>query len=1829
MRARNPSWLSATLLLIAALIWSGGMASAAEPGARRLITTPNSDYPGFDYKTVKEVSLEDCSAQCLADGKCQALTYNTKAKWCFLKSGVGTLTQAANATAAKVFVTPPMPDIEAAPALPFVAPETLASAEAYAKLLRETPPSAYADPVLLKANLDRSVTAKDYRGSVNLAIQLVAFQPYDAGLWRNLSGYLADAAVVDSIRRGQLNADSISAALTAYQIAPSREERAEALGLLAQGYERTEDYRKTLEAYKAALAQAPLAYLEAAYDTALSKYGFRVVDYTVDADSSSPRICLQFSDAIGPTSASYDSFVLLNDKPAEGVSVSEKQLCVDGAKHGLRYAVTVRSGLPSIYSEILEKPVTISAYVRDRQPSLRFTGRNFVLPRTGRLAIPVVSVNVDEAELDLYRIDARGLGPIVRGRDFLSQLSGYDADNLAEDRGEKIWSGSVGVERKLNEEVTTSIALAETLPKTEPGLYVMMARPKGERIENWNAQATQWFIISDLGLTALNGEASLDVFVRSLGSAKPIANSEVQLIARDNRILGTAKSDALGHASFDGGLLRGTGGAAPSFVTVSGDQGDYAFLDLTRTAFDFSDRGVGGRDAPGPVDVFLYTDRGIYRPGETVHLSALARDDQANAIAGLPLTIVVTRPDGVEFQRYVSADAKLGGRNIDIDIPDDSMRGSWRAAAYADPKGASLAEMRFLIDDFLPERIEFDLSSDLEVLPLDAPSEIKLAGRFLYGAPASELGLEGEAVYTPVRMLKAYPGYNFGLIDEQIQPYRAALEDLGTTDAEGKATISLQPGELPETTSLYEAQIAVRMREGGGRAVERRITIPVAPNGPRIGIKPLFDGDGLSEGDTATFDVISIAADGTRNAARGLKWELLKVENDYQWYQTGNGWNYDTVEYTERVADGTVDVGTGDPARVAGKIGWGKYRLEVTSPDATGPASSVDFTAGWYFAKSSSDTPDFLGIALDKERYRPGDIAKVKLTPRFAGTALVMVMGEKLIAMKSIDVGASGAEVEIPVTADWGYGTYVTAALYRPMETQASYLPGRAIGLAYAEKDASDRTLSVAIGSPDLSRPLSPLTVPLTLTGLAQGEEAYVTVAAVDLGILNLTRFQPPEPESWYFGQRKLGYDWRDVYGQLIDGSLGTPGQIRTGGGDEGDGGGLNGTPPAQAPVALFSGIVTVGADGKANVTFDVPQFDGTLRVMAVAWSAKSVGHASKDVIVRDPVVVTASMPRFLAPGDQSRIHLDIANAEGPAGDYELTAATTDGIAIAGLPKKVTLAAGQRLSVLLPLSARSVGVQEVELRLTHPAGLDIKRNLALGVRSGQPPAIERRTVALAPGQTLTVTPDLLADTIPGTGSVTVSITRSGALDIPGIVQALDRYPYGCAEQTTSRALPLLYLDEVAARAGMDADAEIKGRVQEAIFRVLANQSSEGSFGLWGPGGGDLWLDAYVSDFLTRSREQGYDVPGLPFDQALTNLQNVLSYQQNFSNGGYDVAYALYVLARNKKASVGDLRYYAESKLDSFTTPLAKAQIGAALALYGDRDRASRVLNAAFSTLLAQTKEDYARLDYGSRLRDGAALLTLAVESDSGSSFIPALTQMVARDQASRRYTSTQENSWMLLAARALAASAQSPELDVDGKRVSGDYVQRLTAKELATAPVKATNRADHAVDAILSYGGVPLVSKPAGGDGFSIERSYFSLSGEAMPSDGIAQGERIVVVLKIKQVNAWPAKILIADLLPAGFEIDNPALVASADLANFGWLPEISSYAHLEFRDDRFVASFTRDAGDNADITLAYVVRAVTPGTFVLPPAMVEDMYRPYLNARTAAGAIEVVGPRQ
>jgi len=468
--------------------------------------------------------------------------------------------------------------------------------------------------------------------------------------------------------------------------------------------------------------------------------------------------------------------------------------------------------------------------------------------------------------------------------------------------------------------------------------------------------------------------------------------------------------------------------------------------------------------------------------------------------------------------------------------------------------------------------------------------------------------------------------------------------------------------------------------------------------------------------------------------------------------------------------------------------------------------------------------------------------------------------------------------------------------------------------------------------------------------------------------------------------------------------------------------------------------------------------------------------------------------------------------------------------------------------------------------------------------------------------------------------------RAEGFDIPALLMSLDRYPYGCAEQTTSRALPLLYFNELSAVSGLPQKEEITKRVQDAIYRVLSYQSSSGSFGLWSPGYGDLWLDSYVTDFLTRAREQNFQVPDQAMIQALDNLQNQTGYDIDIKDRGDELAYALYVLARNKRAAISDLRYYADTRLQEFPTPLSKAHLAAALALYGDGQRSKAIFTeaAGMTEKAVLTKVSFNYADYyGSTLRDGAAILALAAESRPVPPILSGLTKTVSRELSTKRYTSTQEQTWTLLAARALQKGDDALKVDVNGASLTGGYMATIPGDQLLAQPVVLTNRSSAPITAAVTTVAAPKEAPPAGGEGFTIERTYYTLDGEEANVTEAQQNERYVVVLSVTEADSWPSQILITDLLPAGFEIDNPSLVDSAQLENFDWIGETEA-AHLEFRNDRFVAAIDRPADNNEEITLAYVVRAVTPGTYAHPAAQVEDMYRPEYSARTATGRMEV-----
>ena len=1320
--------------------------------------------------------------------------------------------------------------------------------------------------------------------------------------------------------------------------------------MLGRAFADRKQWRPALDVLRMSLDIRETADLRGQYERLRVDHGFRYLDYSVDSDAISPRACFQFSEGLPGRRTDFSPFVAVAgmDKPA--ISANDKQLCVEGLKHGERYVVTLRAGLPSVVRETLAKSAELTIFVRDRKPFARFTGKAYVLPRTGQRGIPVLSVNTAALDISVYRIGDRNLIETVLGYDFQRNLSKDEAERIGDERGAKVWSGELAVEQQLNTEVTTAFPVDQALKDIGPGVYAMIATPKGAIQNDYEQVATQWFIVSDLGLTAYSGQDGVDVFVHSLASAQPTAGTSVRLMARNNEVLATKTTDKNGVAHFEAGLARGEGGLSPAAVVVT-DKADYAFLSLKAPAFDLSDRGVGGRQIPDGLDAFVYTERGVYRSGESVAVTALLRDVRGVAAPSAPLTMVVVRPDGVEYRRAVVADQGLGGRSLVVPIVPSASTGTWRVRAYTDPKRPPVGETSFMVEDYVPDRIEFDLKSAAQAIPRSGPVQVSVDGRFLYGAPASNLDLSGAVTIGAAKERPGFAGYSFGLLDDEVTSVRQDLEDVPNTDAAGKATFPVTLDKIPQTSRPLEATITVSMSESGGRAVERTLTLPIAADTAMIGVKPAFSGRSLADGGNADFDVVMVGPDGKAMAKSGLKYELLRVDTTYQWYRQNGQWNYEPVKRTERVANGTVDVAGGKPARLSLPVKWGRYRLEVTEPNAA--ITSLSFDAGFY-AESSADTPDLLEIALDKTDYKSGEAMNLAVTATAAGHLTVNVFTDRLVASQTQEVKAGVAQVKLNVGKDWGTGAYVVATLRRPLDAPAQRMPGRAIGVQWFSIDRGGHTLALDMKLPDTIRPNSTLSVPVKLAGLAPGEDARVVVAAVDVGILNLTNYKPPAPDEYYLGQRRLTAEVRDLYGQLIDGMQGARGAIRSGGDMGAE---MTGAPPTQAPLALYSGIITVGADGVANVAFDIPAFAGSVRVMAVAWSKDKVGKASGDVIVRDNVVLTATLPRFLRTGDRGNVQLELDNVEGAAGDYNV-ALTADGPVKneATAVQVLKLAAKQRDKIAVPVSASGSGPSTIRVNVTGPNGFTLERAYALDVRPASQ-VLTRRTVRpLAPGETLTLSNDMFADFVPGTGRAGLSISISTSLDAATLLNALDRYPFGCSEQITSRAVAMLYINEMSAQARLAPDGEVDVRIKDAIARLLARQGSNGSFGLWSVGGDDAWLDAYVTDFLTRARERGFEIPASAYTLAIDRLRNyVAASPEPGKSGGRELAYALYVLARNGAAPVGDLRYIADVKLGDVVTPIGKAQIAAALGMLGDKARSDRVYLAALEQLSPQPK----------------------------------------------------------------------------------------------------------------------------------------------------------------------------------------------------------------------------------------------------------------------------------
>ncbi|MFZ5618847.1 MAG: alpha-2-macroglobulin family protein, partial [Pseudomonadota bacterium] len=1381
-------------------------------------------------------------------------------------------------------------------------------------------------------------------------------------------------------------------------------------------------------------------------------------------------------------------------------------------------------------------------------------------------------------------------------------------------------------------------ALGAALPNLAPGAYFVKLRdetPGGDKYRK--AQAWRWVMFTDLALTSYSSGEGIDIFVRSIASGKPLGGVRLDLIASNNDILARASTDGDGRARFEKAAVNGDYPLTPRMIMAYGREDDFAALDLNRAPLDLSDRNVDGRAAPSVLDAYVYLDRGIYRPGETAHISGLLRDS-AGLAADRSLTLKIYRPNSTEALKERIGKLALGGFSLDYEIPKSAARGQWRIAIEADGAGVVGGET-FSVEDFVPQRLEVKLDVD-EEKPMRANEtrSVAVEARYLYGAPAGALGVESEArLRLDPNPFPNLEGYRYGPAEGRFDERFLTLAN-ATTDADGKASVDLTIEGAPENYGApLRADLVVGVVEPGGRVVRESARVPVRPDDRYVGLKLGKDAWGFGENEPAEIDAVLVDWQG-RQAAGTLEWRLVEEDYWFDWYREDGQWRWRRSYKDILVAEGRSDAKANAPARISQNLDAGSYRLTASDP-VSGAKTDIRFYVGWRSYESGADTPDQATLTVTSENAAPGERVKLVLDPPYAGEAIIAIATDKVHQVQRVKIDDKGREITVDTDPSWGSGFYVLTTIVTPRDAVRRPIPRRAMGVAYVPFDMGARKLSVAVGAPELMRPRQKLNAPVKIAGAARGEEIMLTIAAVDEGILRLTKFVSPDPVDYYYSKKRLGVEVRDDYGRILDANLGAATRF---GGDQLGGEGLTVVPVKS--VALFKGPVKVNAEGVANVPLEIPDFNGELRLMTVAWSADKLGSASQPMTVRDPVPALLSLPRFLGPNDKAKATLLIDNVDGAAGDYAI-ALSGDGPVNATSTKTQALAKAAQATALFPVTAGAVGIGGVNLNVTGPGGFKVSRNYPIQVRTPYFPVTEVSTRQVLPAESVSLDRTLIANFVPGSTAVSVSFSRLRGVDPGPLVDSLYRYPYGCSEQLTSTAMPLLYINDLGGEAGRGPEFAVRPRVQEAVNQILNRQGPDGAFGLWheGDSSAQPWLGAYVTDFLYRAREEGYGVPEEALDKAYDALAQIArvdrwvyigyqmqAYEGPWSNDTTDqlrrrsAAYALYVLARAGKADLSDLRYFHDALIDQTDSPLAKAQIGAALGLLGDRARSLSAFGKAMQAIGYQNTGDY----YQTSLRDAAGVLALLAEAQNAPG-VNELSERFVQLMKEPERMQTQEKAFVLMAAKALLKAGGPVEIARDGKAVADKSPAprfNLTRDDLEKG-ASFSNAGKGPLFASVSVYGSPTAPPPAASQGFTLTKRLATRDGRPVDPAAISQNDRLVIVVSGKASADRLHPAVIADLLPAGFEIE--AILRPEDGATEGtsgpykWIGPISWTKVSEARDDRYVAAV--DLYNNKDgFTLAYLVRAVTSGEFVFPGAVIEDMYRPGVFARTETSKIRI-----
>lgn len=1511
------------------------------------------------------------------------------------------------------------------------------------------------------------------------------------------------------------------------------------------------------------------------------------------------------------------------DVGAVSVRISGDNLYVRGKfECGQRYAFRVEPGLVADDGTILSEEASAAVRIPDRRTAIRIPRSRGILSPAGNMELGIRTVNCPQLEVHATRIYPNNL---------VAHLHGGNDDETGKDIGTQ----TLRVSAPRNQPTTSMLKLDEVLPATA-GMYCIRANSTENRWDNDEAVIA----VTDLGITCERSNEGLVAWVTSIATASPLEGIDVEARSYANQVLATGTTDADGIARLN--VVENHTDGAP-WVVVATHGNDTSFLRLDRNVWSPDGVALEGRAYPKNYDVCLYTERGAYRPGDTVHLSGIIRTANGETPPSFPIAIRAKRPDGrTIFTNSVRPDAERQGMfHVDIETRENFQLGRYTFAAMIPGSDRSLGETTALVEAFLPVRLDVSVAASKDVFADGTVPDVGVQAKYLFGKPASKLPVTISGKYRQVGFdASIAKGFHFGPLAMQAESVIA--EQSRELDDDGAASLSI-PAAPKTTPGRWQADVVATVSEPGSRSVSARAKFISDPVGRHVGIR-LPSGSSYAIPAEVEFDWRQVDGAGEPVDAGAMQLVVERIEYDWTIQEVEGRRIWQSVERRIACEDRAINKGDGDSAgesRFAVKTP-GVYRVRLTDK-ASGTIAECQFHAfegGAYDESYATQLPEQLDLQLDQPTYHPGDIATLTIRGALTGSLLVCVETDHVVSTQVVDMTARSQTIELPVPNDLRSDAFISAVVVRALDKHAEkWRPMRGRGVVRLAVDTSSKALPVTIHGVESGRPGEPVAVSVHAGDEGStGTRPVVHLWAVDEGILATTAYRTPNPLDYFLAPRRRAIESTDLFADLLPDFARPDGMLRIGADGDGFGDKEGNASLQRSPVSMKrrGGDViwlearTVDDAGDANFELTLPETQGRLRLMATAIAGDRYGMGERALRIIAPLMIETQFARFMAPEDVMHMPARVFNNSDAPIDVEIEA-NIDGpgkIDIADGKSRIAIPAGESETIWLTTRATDMGDATIELlaKALLPDGemLHARARGSLPIRPVTAMHTTAETHQYDAGTALTLSPPegLLLNTL----RTRLRISPDPTADLAPVADELIDYPYGCVEQTSSK-LRALYCAKSMSSELDGNGTTIDEMIDAGIARLWSMQTRSGGIAYWpGQNEPDLWGSAYAATVLCDVAGAGYKIDSGFLDDLLDYLAKSLSDREGDDDSRNTKPMIAYALARFDRPQVGwmaGMTDHAET-LDAE----ARAYLARAWVATGRKDRAASLLTPELLSLVTAARTLSGRLT--SNVSQNAALLEAAIDQNPDSDWIPPLVERLMAKREDGTWLTTRDNAAALAAlVRCVDEDRESP--DYSGSLVVGDdapipfdHTTSMTKTLRTAAPIRIDTTGQGRLYVACTHEGLStdIEKRPAYDRGLIVRRTWLGSDGKPLDVSALKVGDLIRVRVTLSAPGLSDAgevpNVAIVDALPACMEAENPALATSAvtESDGHGMQPDL-----VQYLDDRVLVFASARKSEQ---TFEYHVRVVALGDFAVPPIEAACMYDPMLASHHGAGRMIV-----